>query len=364
MLLKTSGTNYIPLEESFGGEIGIFYFVPLIAHYFQNNALTSVSFFLTGLVVCGCVSMAAALCCITQHWVLRLYSIGMTVAMGYVAWIIGDVYIAYFTAIALLPWLFVLSEKKILVMSCYFFSVGLCAYYIDFIRSYAALPLLVGCLWWLLLIIGYQKKMYKHAFLYFCFLCFGWWIVSFHIEQVLHQRDAFLADQGYIKNSNNKIQHTFWHSVYTGFGFITNDKDLNFSDACSAAKVASLDRTASCYSKKYEKLLCNEVVKLCIYSPHYVLRVMFAKLGIFIYLFLLFANIGIIAAWYYPKPWYIECFYLVLFLTSSLAGFATIPVGTYTLGFMTVACLYGMHSLLYAFCMRKKFLVSVSDACS
>ena len=119
--------------------------------------------------------MAATLCCITQNWVLRLYSIGMTVAMGYVAWVIGDVYIAYFTVIALLPWFLCFLKKKY----CYellFFSVGLCAYCIDFIRSYAALPLLAGCLWWLLLIIGYQKKCINMHFIFFVFL--GLWVVD------------------------------------------------------------------------------------------------------------------------------------------------------------------------------------------
>lgn len=354
LLLKTSGSGYIPLEESFGGEAGIFYFVPLIAHFFSLDPLDAAWYFLTGLVLLGAASMLAFFYMSTQSYGMRLYTSSMVFCMAYAAWSIGDVYVAYFTAISLLPWIFIVDKKKTVFQYFYFFLIGFLSYYLDFIRSFAALPLLGGCVWWIIVFYGIQQKKYKKIFLHFFFLGFGFLVGFLPIYKTLQKRDVFLSHTGYVHNSSNKMQHTFWHNIYMGFGFITNNKMLDFSDNCSFSKALEVDPHVACYDHSYENILRSQVFQLCITSPHYVLRVLFAKLGVFIYLFLLFANLGSIAAWYYPKPWYIESLYGIVLFLSSLSGFATIPAGTYTLGFMTAACLYGIHSCLYAYKRRIK----------
>ncbi|NDD59208.1 MAG: hypothetical protein EBZ47_08185 [Chlamydiae bacterium] len=345
-LLKTAGDHIIPLEHGFGGEAGAFYFVPLLATFFNISSAQATWLFFTTLALVGFVVGVIPLYLEAKTLLGKFIAILGVAALAYVAWLVGDVYIAYFFTVSFFPlFLWLLQRYSVLIFG-YGVFLGVVVEVGNFIRSYSALPLCVGILvaFFVYLYSLSHKKLLACSVLLSLYC--GTVIFDYHIQKVLRERRIFLEKQGY-KDIEYPLEHTFWHAVYCGFGFITNDKNLNFSDSCSAQKVQEVDPKAQYLDAEYEKTLRNEVLKLCIKSPHYVMRVLFAKLGVLFYFLLLFANIGLIAAYYYPKPLYVELGYWSMILVSALPGLLTIPTTTYILGFISACGLYGIHSIVY-----------------
>ena len=265
-------------------------------------------------------------------------------AVGYISWCVGDEYSASFTAVALFPMIFpIIDVGKMRYIGLYCFIVGALGWYLHVIRAFSALPLWCGVV---VALIVYAKN--KRSAVIGCgALLMGVMASRSHVVSIVKERDMYLkqADMHYEKFL---LQHTFWHNVYAGFGFITNDKGIFYGDSCSAEKVQSINPLVGYLTPEYEAILRAEVIKLIFYSPNFVLRVLWAKLGVLFYYLLLSVNIGLIAAWYYRKPWQIDVTYLMALIGGALPGIATIPIALYILGFITVAALYGIHSLIWA----------------
>jgi hypothetical protein len=145
------------------------------------------------------------------------------------------------------------------------------------------------------------------------------------------------------------LPHTFWHNIYAGLGFVTNDYGLYYSDNCSVAKVQEVAPEVVYLSEEYENTLRDETLKICKKHPQFILKMLFAKGGVLFYYLLAFANIGLVCAWFYRKPWYLEISYWLAMWFSALPGIVTVPVAPYLTGFFTAATFYGIHSIIWAF---------------
>jgi hypothetical protein len=349
-LLKSSIEHPVPLEQSFGGEVGIFYFVPIISTYCKLSVFDAAWWFLFMQIIIGVFVAGTALLSIARSLLGQAIVVIGVGLLGYVAWLVSDVYVAYFFTVSFFPWLLVLLEKKYYkTLLPYSFLLGLIIEYGNFVRSFSGLPLLVGSFVSIVCCLRFSRK----TVLSLAFLALGVGVVKLHIHRVIKQRDAYLQHHGYVFKKET-LQHTFWHNVYMGFGFITNNKDIDFSDYCSVKKAKTINPKVGYLQPQYEPILRNEIIKLCLHSPNYVLRVLFAKLGVLFYYLLLFANVGLLAAYYYPKPLYIDLSYWSMLCISSLPGILTIPNTLYLLGFISIAALYGIHSIVYALNVQKR----------
>lgn len=331
------------MEVSFGGEAGIFYFVPLIATWCNTSVFDAAWWFLCMQVTVGAIASSTALLTQAETWLGTGMVVVGIAGLATVSWIISDVYVIYFFTVSFLPWLLVLLQKKhYRSLLGYSFLLGLVYEYGNFVRSFSGLPLLMG----FLVAVMFSLRNSRNTFLAILLFCAGSMCVKMHIHKVLSVRNAYLKEHK-IDFLDYPLQHTFWHNIYMGFGFITNNRDIVFSDECSLAKVNQLNPQARYLDSLYETALKNEVLRLCFLSPNFVLRVFFAKLGVLFYYLLLFANIGLIAAYYAPKPLYVELSYWSMMLIGALPGLLTIPNMLYLLGFCSTASLYGIHSLIF-----------------
>ena len=295
-------------------------------------------------MIIGVIASGTALFSIAKTFLGKIIVMVGVGLLGVVAWLASDVYTTYFFTVSFFPWVLILLEKKYYrILFVYGFLLGVIVEYGNFVRSFSGLPLLAGVTVALVCSLKFSRK----TFLVSAFIVLGIGLVKFHIHTVIQQRDRYLQTQGYVFEKAN-LQHIFWHNIYMGFGFITNNKNLNFSDTCSVEKVKEVNNQIIYLSSEYELTLRNEVLKLCLYSPNYLLRVLFAKLGVLFYYLLLFANIGLLAAYYYPKPFCIEFSYWSMLLFSALPGLLTIPNIFYILGFISIATFYGICSIVYA----------------
>lgn len=317
--------------------------MPLIANYFGLSALDAAWWFLFAQVAVGVIVSGTALFSIAKTFSGKAFVVVGVSAVGIITWCISDVYVTYFFTVSFFPWILnFLEEKSSRILYAYSFIIGFVIGYGNFVRSFSGLPLLVGVSAAVICFCKFSRK----TLLSLGLVMLGMGFVQLHIKNIIQYRNKYLNSQKYVFKKDN-IHHAFWHSVYAGFGFITNNKNVDFSDTCSSRKVKKINPQAVYLSSEYELTLRNEVLTLCLNSPNYVLRVLFAKLGVLFYYLLLFANVGLIAAYYAPKSLCVEISYGIMLLVSALPGLLTIPTLPYLLGFVSIAALYGIHSIIY-----------------
>jgi hypothetical protein len=68
---------------------------------------------------------------------------------------------------------------------------------------------------------------------------------------------------------------------------------------------------------------------------------------------LVFANFGLLAALWYPKPWQLDFAFWMAFAVSAAPVVLFAPVPLYRLGVISLAVVYGVVSLDQAFTSRK-----------
>lgn len=343
----------LPLENGCADEFGLYYFVPLVAKTFSISLESALWWWDLGLTSFGVIIAVSGFWLLAHTKLEKVIACTGTVAVGVVSWIIGDVYIAPFFALSLLPWLFVCLQrgwyKRLLV---YCVLLGLVAGFTNSIRMYSGFALLLGVIAALILFFKTIKKIWLPAG---CF-AMGFLAYSVWFSSLIMVRNSYLDEQK-ISRGLYEQQHLFWHSTYLGFGFLTNPYGIYYGDSCAAEHAQKINPAIVYPSTKYNELLRKMTFQFCCEHPHFVMRTLFAKAGVLLYYLLMCANIGLFLAWFYRKPWYIDSTYAAVLAFSAVPSFLTIPIAPYLTGFFTVATFYGIHSIVWA--LQQGFLKDV-----
>jgi hypothetical protein len=168
----------------------------------------------------------------------------------------------------------------------------------------------------------------------------------------IRQRDAYLTTK---EGTYRPViaRHPMWHTIYAGLGFLQNDYGMKYDDSVPFAEVKSLDPHAEYLSPEYERVLEREVLSFTAAHPKFVAGTLVVKLGVLLLTFLICANLGLIAAVRYAKPWPIEIAFVVGLLFTSLPSVLAVPRISYLLGYIAFGTLYGIISLDYALQRRR-----------
>jgi hypothetical protein len=140
-------------------------------------------------------------------------------------------------------------------------------------------------------------------------------------------------------------EYVFWHHVYIGFGYLNNPLGIKYKDEMAIDKVHSISPDTEIYSKEYQEILKEEVFKLIQSQKYFVFHTVFSKIGVMLFFFIYSANLGLIAAYYYPKKRALESAFLVAILFSTAPGILVMPYRRYILGYMALSIFYGLVSL-------------------
>ena len=344
----------IPAEYQFGGDIGCSYVITSLAYY-GNCSLEAATYYFYGLLVgAGSLIALSGLWLMAKTWQSKLISFIGIVPIALLTWNIGDEYIVSFFVASCIPLLLYSFEKRNNYrLASLLFLYGIIVVYTNFLRIHTGTMIA--------LIIMVRLFLYRSKFLIKlllgCMFLLGYGGAKLSLYYIFSQRNAYLNNHGYTLTTIEH-QHTFWHNIYPGFGFIENNKNLYFSDTCSMEKVKSIDPDAEYLSPEYNVILRKEIFALIIKSPHFVLRCLFAKLGVIFY-YLLLCLLPFLGAFsIYSMPLRIHCCYWFAMAWGALPGLLTIPNILYILGFITAAWLYGLHMMLYVL-NEKIFIVSL-----
>ena len=93
---------------------------------------------------------------------------------------------------------------------------------------------------------------------------------SYWFSSLFTERNAYLDTQK-ISHNTYDSKHIFWHNIYIGLGFITNDLGLCYSDSCSESKARETNPKVLTYSGEYEQILKNETINICRHHPQFVI---------------------------------------------------------------------------------------------
>ena len=327
---------------------GSYYLIPKISVLLKVPLKLTIDLFYFSLimltVVIGTVGFWASLNTKLGKW-LALAWVVAVVASAYHA---GDVYIlSAFTPLTVVPWLMYSVERRSLgwFLPAFLFVEGLIIGLAHTVRAHSGTALLIFTLCILLFHVAAPKT---HKALLVTALLVGLLVPQLYLRVLVAERDAFLAS---VCPSCPKFpaRHPFWHSTYIGFGFLTNEYVPSYTDAVAYARVQTIAPGTVFGSAKYEHILRQEVLAFIRHHPGLVVTTLAAKAGVILLVFLAVANIGLLAAVRYRKPWPIELGFWSSIAFSSLPGLLVVPSSSgYMLGLATFASLYAVSSTDFA----------------
>ncbi len=111
------------------------------------------------------------------------------------------------------------------------------------------------------------------------------------------------------------------------------------------SRVRVLDPGAAYLSAAYGRALRNDVLRQAAAHPFFALRTLFAKAGVTLVYFLMFANAGLWARLRRPLDPSLERPFLLALAFSALFGLLVLPNPQYLLGLMAFAALWGAACL-------------------
>ncbi len=262
----------------FTDDVGIYYIVPRIATWLELDLERSVDVFLGSMVLLSLVACMGGMFLLYRRWSVRFVVFLMLAGVSMVALNVGDVYLVNSSVvIAMVPWCVYLHRRESL--SAWHLLAGLPAGILigtaNFLRSHSGTAVLVFLL--ALVLSRPRADRTKNALLAAVVLL-GILLSSMPFRIAVRERDRFLERNapGY---GTVVARHPFWHSIYIGFGYLSNEYGIRFDDAVAARKVREISPKAAYVSAEYERILRGETFHLALRHPLFVLRTIFAKAG-------------------------------------------------------------------------------------
>ena len=258
----------------------------------------------------------------------------------------NDVYSAYAVAVLSIIPLFlygVTKKRDSVFLNWFLFFSGVLLGTLHYIRAHAGLAVLVFMVVALWLNKEFSNK--KRLLLTTCLLL-GLSCPWLYFNSVIKTYKAYATE--HFPSANILFNHPFWHNFYIGFGYLNflNHDQIRYSDSYAFEKAFQRDPTITLdQTVAYEAIIKDELFNLIKRYPMFILFTIFAKIGVLLLFLCMFSNIGLIAAYFFPKPLWLEISFLYGFVVNALFPIMVIPGWWYSMGFITLAVLYGIISI-------------------
>jgi hypothetical protein len=340
-LIYFDGKNLSP--AGIYDEIGVNYFIPLVARLFDLDAQQAASCFYYGIIGSSLILGFAGTCLLFRSWLSRGWALLGLIWLAIISINSGAVYsVPPSTIVAVLPWFLYFSKKEQLTP----FFLGICFLsgvavgFSHSIRAHGAtgLVLFIGTA------IVFLQYTLKDKLKLVAAIILGLLIPVLCFSYLSGKRDAYLTHHTETYQPA-KQRYLLWHSIYIGFGYLNNPLGIEYNDWSAINKVRSISSDTEIYSKEYVGILKEEVFQLLRTQKNFVLHTVFAKIGVLLFFFIYSVNLGLIAAYYYPKKWSIKTPFFIALLFSAAPGILVMPYRRYILSYIAFSLFYGLVSL-------------------
>jgi hypothetical protein len=344
-LIEHDGQSLLPSFTC--DDIGLYCLIPKLATFLGISLDTSLALFFYGLGSIAFLSGLVGFFFLYRSGFSRAISFIGLVLLAFVSSRFMDVYQLYtITAVACIPWILYVMQKKVTRDSLIFsFLTGIGLGTAHYIRTHSGTAVL---LFFCILAVTYLKETWQKKIALVGCLFLGAAIPVIYFKSTYNTYVRY-AQKHLPEKKIGESQHPLWHPLYLGFGFLNNPFGIQFDDSVAHKKVMSIDPTilpSDPYPSPHsEKLLRAEVLSLIKHHPLFVINTLFAKLGVLLFYFLVFANFGVIAAFLYPLPWQILLAFACALGFNSLFVLMTMPFFCYMLGFFSCSTLFGIASI-------------------
>lgn len=345
-LIEIKNGNYT--VAAVGDDLGASYIIPKLSLFLNLPVETSYYYFFLAVILIANAVGLIGFFLIYKRWLSRLIILIAIYLLTLITFRQDALYTVFTsTAIGIVPLFLYFAKRNTLDYKFYFFlfTSGVLITFSHYIRAYSSF----GVLLFMLIIISMHLKVSRTNKSYLIStIILGILIPALTFNSVITKRDHFLKS-----NDPQMAQpinaHVFWHNVYIGLGFLnfSNGFKINYQDLDAINKVKRLYPDVNLYlhPNQYEKILKNEVLRLLRTKPTMALMTVFAKFGVIIFFIVLYANIGLICAWFLPKDKTYEFAFWVGILFNSSFGIIVYPMESYLLGLFAMATLYGIVSI-------------------
>ncbi len=319
-LLGWDGARHITGEK--GDDPGLYYFVPKMMRVFDLPLESAVNLFL-GLLLA--IPFAVGLVCLVKLADRKKLPIVLIpyMLLFFTAFMSWDVYIASASVVVGLVPLVILMMKGSPTFPV-FILIGQILGFFNFIRGHSGTS--VGIFITAIILFSSLKRRY----LLIASLIGGCLLVNIPMAEVFRKRNALL-----IPEVQTNEAHPIWHSMYIGTSFLNNDYDLPVTDQDVKKKVGLQYVT---FSKEYEARVKPLVIRTILDHPYFILRSLFAKLGVMLMYVFFFGNVGLFMR---KRLGPIEKSFLLAGGFSLVPGLLVNPYHFYCLGLMAFSTLYG-----------------------
>jgi hypothetical protein len=331
--------------------LGSYYFIPKFVQVSGISLDVAIQIFYTGFTFISYLVATIFTYKLLKTKVGKYISIIALALVSFIIAGIGDYYV-YYGAIPLMlipAWLYVYKSQNKLNIIVYILFAGIIISLGHLMRSHSGTDVMI-----ILFIMIIASKMfdYRKKLLLVMIFSIIFFLVIILFKQKVDQRYEYLKsiETRYTLSSERII----FHNIYYSLGYLNNFygdngyKDHEPSDTYSSMKALSVNPEVQLFSQEYEKILRNETIKFIVDHPFFFINTIFAKLGVLLMYVLIFANIGLVLAIYYPQGYQFNLLFAVGIGFNMLFGLLATPDYQYLTGLFAFATLYGLFSIDYA----------------
>ncbi len=351
-MVAFDGESFLPAGPS--DDIGLYYLVPWISRTFHLSIDRTITTILLSALCLGFLVGSVGFMFTLKTKGGKAAAVTALLALTALAYWVGDVYVVEFASFAaLVPWILYFvrdnsSNGKIQVPFLLVLGLvlGICCL-VRFGSAPAVLIVAVG------LLLFELSASFSRKTALVGILLLGFVLPQLYLGRLTHRAEVFLSDHapGYQAGDS---RHVFWHFAYLGLGFLSNPYvPGGICDEIAKDKVEATTPGTHYCSVEYNAILRHDVLSVIKEHPSIALFNIFAKLGIVMGMIVAFANVGLVAAFLYPKPRALELALWAAMAASAGPLIIMAPLPMYSLGVITMSVLYGIVSLDHALAMRK-----------
>ncbi len=340
-LLGFDGTKYYP--SAAGDDVGIFFFIPLIAMYLHIDMHTATNIFLLSFLSLSCLVAMVGFYLLFDRVRDRIVAlIGLCIFLLFIFHNASDVYlIASSAVVAFVPLFLFFLKRKPALLPHYLGIISIPLATMHFIRAYSEVGIVIFII---ISIFFYLKVSMQRKVLLTGVLLVGFIPTVLFFTYHLDQRDVFLLRE----NPDHVFsirKHGVWQPFYLGLGYIPNQYGIEFANFVAIKKVDSIVHGVDITSARFEDIMREEAFAIIKHDPFFYIKTLLAKSRRILFFMLITVNVAILSFMHQKKPRAIEIAFLAGILFNSLYGFIAIPTLYYLSGMIAFGIIYWIVSM-------------------